>query len=489
MKSREELKKQHEELLEVHKKVADQLSKYPNVVKVGVGVKQTGGKLTEEPCLKIVVKEKIKEADLDSDDIIPAEIEGFKTDVIVQTDRSPLAVCAEDQNNYRPVKGGIMINNSRNGSGTGGSGTLGCLAQLDSDDSWVLLSNHHVLYGEKGQDDDDIGQPWVGCSWCCKTNVIGKNVDKDETLDCAIAAVNDDIAIQNVIEEIGDIGGNATAPAVSGEKVRKKGARTGYTSGTVDFIDPGTQEITIEPNPAGGPADDPGGCTNYESGKTIFAYFGDSGSVIVNDDNEVIALLYAIDSATHTKGFANDIGRIESELSITINATSSEPGVTPVLREEIAHATIEANAVSNETLIKYFETRLEESETGRKVKEVIKRHQKEVLHLVNNHRPVTVTWQRKQGPAYVAAFVRSIKKPDYAIPEEINRVSLQNLLMSMATVLEEHGSEELKRDIESYGLDVIMWSRKCNSAAELIEIISTLDDKVPAESVRRPMTK
>lgn len=490
MKSREELKKQHEELLKVHEKVVAQLSQYPNVIKVGIGVKETEGELTEEPCLKIIVKKKEDESALDSDDIIPPEIEGFKTDVVVQVDRSPLAVCAEDQNNYRPIKGGIMINNYRNGSGSGGSGTMGCLAQLDSDDSWVLLSNHHVLYGEKGKDDDDVGQPWVGCSWCCKTNVIGENIDKDDNLDCAIATINDDISIENVIEEIGDIQGNAIASPVSGERVRKRGARTGLTSGTVDFIDPGTQEITIVPNAVGGPTDDPGGCTNYEAGKTVFAYYGDSGSVIVNDDNEVIALLYSGNfSTTPTKVFANDIGRVQNELNITIHTTSSEPGVSPLIRNEVEITDVNIDQISNESLVEYLDSRMEESETGRRVKSIIERHREEVLHLVNHHRPVTIIWHRKQGPAYIAAFARSIKHPEFKVPGEINKVSLQNLLMSMATVLEEHGSEALQEDIRAYALDVMNMSRNCNTAEEIIQVISTLDDAETVESVRRPIPK
>src|SRR5690606_33915825 len=142
MKSREELIKQQEHLLKVYEKVKDQLKAYPNVVKILIGVKEKDGKLTDEGCIKIIVEKKISEKDLDPQDIIPKEIEGVKTDVIVKSERELLAVCSEDQNSYRPIKGGIMINNGRNGSGVGGSGTLGCMAQLNSDNSWVILSNH-----------------------------------------------------------------------------------------------------------------------------------------------------------------------------------------------------------------------------------------------------------------------------------------------------------------------------------------------------------
>ena len=322
MKSRKELLEQQEQLLQVYEKVREMLSGYPNVVNIGIGMKEKEGNLTEEGCIKIVVSHKMGEPDLEPDQIIPKEVEGVPTDIIVQKRIVQAAVCATDSASYRPIQGGIQITNIR-GTSLGGQGTLGCLAQRNSDDSWVILSNHHVLYFSDGEDGDKIGQPLVTCSWCCQANVIAENVDKDESLDCAIASVVDDISIQNVIVEIGDIVG--TNSPVNGERVRKRGARTGYTSGTISFISPSDNQITINPNPNGGPADDPGGCNNFESGVNLFAYHGDSGSVVVNDDNEVIALLFAV-SGDYTQGFAYEIGPVEAALNITVQPTSTHPG-------------------------------------------------------------------------------------------------------------------------------------------------------------------
>ncbi|ASC71890.1 hypothetical protein XM38_028440 [Halomicronema hongdechloris C2206] len=474
MKSREELIRQHEQLLKVHEKVKDVLAGYPNVVNVGIGIKEIDGQLTEEGCIKIIVREKKSEADLESNAVIPKEVEGIKTDIVIQENKILLAVCAEDEGNYRPIKGGIRINNFRN-TGVGGGGTLGCLAKLDADDSWVILSCHHVLYG---QDGDEIGQPLVGCSWCCKTNVIAENFDKDKIRDAAIAKVKDDISLKNIILEIGNIQGTGVIPGVaspvSGERVRKRGSTTGLTSGEISYIDPGTSEITIRPNPNGGPADNPGGCTNYVSGVNIFAYHGDSGSVVVNDNNEVIALLYAV-SNNYSQAFANDIELVQISLGITINTTSSIPGRVPI---SISSADLPPNASSNglnEIWLEYIEERLEETQAGQRIKKIIDAHQEEVLRLVNKHRPVMVTWQRKQGPAFVAALSRSLKNPEYVIPSEINRVSLQNLLMSMAAVLEEHGSEALREDIQKYALEAIQVTKRCSTAEDFLNVIEQLD--------------
>ncbi|MGH7528262.1 MAG: trypsin-like peptidase domain-containing protein [Gemmatimonadales bacterium] len=474
MKSRDELIRQQALLMAAYEKVKERLARYPNVVEVGIGIKETDGVLTGEGCIKIVVTEKKSERDLDPDEILPKTVEGIPTDVIVKPDKRPLAACTEDRGNYRPILGGIRVNNDRNGSGVGGSGTLGCLAKRVSDDAWVILSNHHVLYGNNGQDGDKIGQPAVGCSWCCKTNVIAINVDKDVGLDCAIAKVEDDIAIENRIRDIGDIRVLGATAAVNGERVRKMGARTGLTSGDISFISPTTKEITITPRPAGGPANDPGGCTNYlPGGATNFAFYGDSGSVVVNDDGEVVGLLYAIDGTTQTQGFANDIVQVQNKLNISIKTTSSEPGRSPA-----AMSTHEPEVVTlgptDGRWVERLEERLEETPNGRIAKNLIATHQEEVLALVNTRRPVTVVWQRKQGPAFLAAFSRSVRHSGYPIPREINRVSIQNLLMSMATVLEEHGSPPLRRDIRRLSLDVIRVCRECETAEELVRAIEAL---------------
>lgn len=470
MKTREELIQQQEKLLAVYEKVKDQLKDYPNVVNIGIGVKETGGDLTDEGCITIVVNEKKNESDLDPHQIIPKEIEGVRTDVIIQEDKLLQPVCTEDHSNHRPIKGGIAINNYRNGSGRGGSGTLGVMAQLNSDNSWVILSNHHVLYGDSGGDNDEIGQPWVGCCCCCKTNVIATNLNKNEGLDCAIAKVKGDIGISNVIEEIGNIGGAGAVAAVNGERVRKRGARTGFTSGTISFIDPTTKEITVTPKAAGGPANDPGGCTNYQSGVTVFSYYGDSGSVYLNDNNEVVGLHFAGNNDA-SRSFGKDILQVQTALGITIKTTSSASGRAP----QTAQAEPNQVLIAQNDWVSDFEEKLKTTEVGLAIKAIFKKHEYELFNLINKNRPVTLTWQRKQGPAYIAAFGRSVKHADYTIPPLINSVSLQNLLMSMAAILEEHGTEALREDVQKYSLDIIQLSRDCHTANDFFEAIARID--------------
>jgi hypothetical protein len=66
---------------------------------------------------------------LKSEEIIPASVDGFITDVI---DYGEVSEIAMDDNAYRPLKGGTQIKNDYyTDVTTRGGGTLGCFAILD----------------------------------------------------------------------------------------------------------------------------------------------------------------------------------------------------------------------------------------------------------------------------------------------------------------------------------------------------------------------
>jgi len=52
-----------------------------NVVGVGVGFRQVGGQRTETVALVVMVSRKLPAAQLDSQDVLPSEIEGVPVDV------------------------------------------------------------------------------------------------------------------------------------------------------------------------------------------------------------------------------------------------------------------------------------------------------------------------------------------------------------------------------------------------------------------------
>lgn len=59
----------------------EQLLKKPNVVGVGIGLRQRGGEPTDEPVIVVSVTHKVPSSMLDPDDVIPQQLEGVRVDV------------------------------------------------------------------------------------------------------------------------------------------------------------------------------------------------------------------------------------------------------------------------------------------------------------------------------------------------------------------------------------------------------------------------
>ncbi len=122
-------------------------------------------------------------------------------------------------------------------------------------------------------------------------------------VDAAVAKpVNDDI-IEDAILKIGAVSG--TVDAAVGMKVRKSGRTTGYTEGVINTLD-----ATIE--------------VGYGSNVAVFEQQiltndmsdpGDSGSLIVSEDNRAVGLLFAGSSSVTV---INPIAAVLSALNIKI---------------------------------------------------------------------------------------------------------------------------------------------------------------------------
>ncbi|MBN2147711.1 MAG: hypothetical protein JW726_10000 [Anaerolineales bacterium] len=447
MQSKEERKAIQARLLELLPAVETELMEIPGVVGVGIGFKETGGRLLDEITYRVYVTEKKPEALLSESERIPATIRGVKTDVLVIERTENLS----DNDRYRPVKGGIQI-----GNGSGYIGTLGCLAKRNSDDAWVILGNHHVMMhgGKTVADNVKIGQPDYEDCCCCSCGEIGVvvNASIGGLVDCAIATINSGTSHVNEITQIGQVRG--TSSTVVGEVVRKRGRTTGLTSGTVVDINYPTTS-----NPSGL------AYTNQikilpVTGTPRFSNSGDSGSAVVNSDSEVVGLLWG---GTETRSVANHIANVEIAMGITVQATvgaaASVPDdllPAPVMYPELASATGWTWIDQHPAIA------------------LVERHQSEVIRLINHNRAVMVAWQRKQGPAFVAAFARSRREPDFIVPDEISGISLTNCLLSMYVALEENCSEPLRQDIRLYGLEAIQRLRSCASFAGLGEQLYAL---------------
>ncbi|HSO85247.1 MAG TPA: hypothetical protein VLQ91_01755 [Draconibacterium sp.] len=439
--------------------------KLPNVVNVAIGLKETSGELTDDIVFQIFVIDKVEKDSLDPSELIPKKIKGYKTDVV----RVPKAVNRIDSSEHRPVTGGLQISN-----GKGHVGTLGCFAQLVIDDTLVLLSNEHVLYSDSAVAGDKIGQPNLDNKCCCCCAYVDGEIGtilspaiNNSKVDCAIASVKSGIATDYVLNNSmagSELHMDGIDTAVVGDLVRKVGRTSGLTNGTVSSINGPTSSKTgqIFIRPVASET-----YTESTNGKKAFSDGGDSGSIIIDEANNVIGLLWGGDPDTYT---------VDETYACHINdvlAALRDAGkeiilmYTPEDRSAIAHnATLHPQRLDLD-----IRSRLLETEKGSVFVNLYEIHQKEVLSLINNNRKVKVMWHRLQGPAFTAHIARSYREREYIIPQEIKGINLQELMIKMAEILKENGSQELRKDIEVHALSLINDTYRVTSLEKYLEKI------------------
>ena len=449
MRTRAERRELQNKLLNLLEEVKAMVMKLPNVVDVAIGLKEKSGELTDEIVFQVFVMEKVEKDSLDPTELIPKKIKGYKTDVV----KVPKAVNRIDSSEHRPVTGGLQISN-----GKGHVGTLGCFAQLVTDDTMVLLSNEHVLYSDGAVAGEKIGQPNLDnkCCCCCAyvDGIIGTILSpaiNNSNVDCAIATVNTGVATDFILNNsmtTTELHINGTDTVVVGDLVRKIGRTSGLTNGTVNSINGSTSSKTgqIFIRPVASET-----YTESKNSKKAFSDGGDSGSVIIDEANNVIGLLWGGDPDSHTvdETYACHINDV---LAAFRNAGKEIILMfTPADRSAIAH---NAKLIPQRIDLD-IRSRLLETEKGTLLVNLFEIHQKEVLNLINNDRKVKVMWHRLQGPAYAAHIVKSYREREYTIPQEIKGISIQELMIKMAKVLKENGSNGLQKDIEANALQLI----------------------------------
>lgn len=500
--------------------VKRELLKLPNVLAVGFGMKETAGAFTEELSYRVYVSHKADEAALGAG-IIPKTIGGLRTDVLTPLPiKLSLDVCGNERrtlSKHRPLKAGIAISTDSDTNGT-----LGWFGTLDADGSPILLTNKHVLYdatNEVTSEAKRTAQPRLGsvshccCCECGSDNVIGETIigirnvgdPIGNAVDAAIARIDAASAAGRQLRISNDAGPevltvSGTAQAVVGELVRKIGARSGYTRGRVAHVG---DVVTAEPDDPGGPPGSkiairvgqiiviPSDDESYElmdggTCKRAFANDGDSGSVVLNADDEIVGLLYAMDQHGYSIkiGLANNIQNVLDTLSA--NGFAITLAVSPVgggVRDAQRSAALPVALNSDPG---WFE-RARDLNRGSLLHWLVERHQHEVLRLINHKRAVTVAWQRNKGPAFVAAIARSGRTARYRIPHEIEGVRRGALLDAMERALLKHGSDDLKRDMARHREDALRIAEQGQTVAQLAELLKErgLVDVVPDHMTRK----
>jgi hypothetical protein len=321
-----------DEISRVKEQHEDELLSLPNVTGVFTDYKTTRGRRTERLSIVVTVREK---KDVAAKDRIPEEINGIPTDVI-EEEIVPMQMAtgirlediapAIDTTEYATLQGGISIGPCRSvyleppEVETAGNyifvGTLGCIVRDNATNQAMMLSNFHVMCINDGWSaGDTMAQPSRVDGGACPADVVGTltRAELTSSVDAAVATISGRPNDCSIVD-IGDVQG--TAAAAVDMAVRKRGRTTELTHGivtatdyttSVDYGDGlGTVTLTNQIR-----------IVNDAAQSAFFGKKGDSGSVVVNDDERVVGLYFAGNS-TGTVGVANPIAAVLTALDVSM---------------------------------------------------------------------------------------------------------------------------------------------------------------------------
>lgn len=335
----------------------EKLMSLKNVISVGIGKKTKDAEKQEELAIVVGVTEKLPLGLLEPLDLVPGDLDGFKTDVIQIGEI--YALNNPRTQRIRPAKGGYSIGNIRISAGT-----FGCVAHRGEE--LFLLSNAHVFTPDATQPeatDREILQPGVadggeypqdhianledyivvlpywrlsdcstsrGTAWLLtkisqalrrqtRFQAFAQSTD-DNLVDAAIARPLDSNLIDPAVEDIGIPDGDIEAE--EGHPVVKSGRTTQTTRGTISQV---AVEATVGYGSLFGiiptvtakfkdqiVIESPGGAERFSDG-------GDSGSAVFKDDGErkVCGLLFA-GNKEGTYTYANRIQNVTQLLNVEV---------------------------------------------------------------------------------------------------------------------------------------------------------------------------
>lgn len=296
----------------------------PGVHATSIGSKQVGGDSTGILAITIHLTQKRPLSDVPAEERIPKEIEGFPTDVIEHPQiRSVLTVPSapstealnDNADKYRPMQGGCQIQVGKM------IGTLGCGVLDLKDGSRSILSCAHVLLeGETVYQPTTWHQHRIGD---VKRTVFSSQVDGGIA---AIDYYSDEVT--NDILGIGKITGifdlkdkypmyqDFIKDFPLGYPVKKCGRTTGVTSGKITHVN----YNCTDDNKEFGKSRSVYGQLYIKGDVQRFADHGDSGAVIVDNQNRVVGLLWLADPILGF-GIAAPIKQVMNELNIEVLTT------------------------------------------------------------------------------------------------------------------------------------------------------------------------
>ncbi len=210
----------------------------PNVIGLGIGFKETKGKMTTETCISVYVRKKVAAKSLESRQQVPKALDDVKTDVVEVGDIEAQAFTSR----MRPVQPGYSLGHFRITAGT-----FGCLVRDACAPCRVyMLSNNHVLANSNAAvSGDRILQPGRVDGGSVANDTIARlarfvriRFNDPAAHNLVDAAIAQPVDLRDVTASIVGLGiPKGTVEATLGMAVTKSGRTTETTTGKVIGVD------------------------------------------------------------------------------------------------------------------------------------------------------------------------------------------------------------------------------------------------------------
>jgi hypothetical protein len=300
----------YEAIAEVCEKEQDALFEKQNVIGVGTGHKIKNGEDTGEPCIMVLVSQKLDPTLLKGEDVVPKDIRGLKTDVLETGEIFAGGMVAPDEKEVplreeigievlrqrvRPAMGGFSVAHYKVTAGTIGTCVYDISPFPGIPPRYYILSNNHVLANSNNASiGDPILQPGPYDGGTVPRDIIARlsrfvpikfKTPKSTPLNYVDAALAEG-EFHNLNREIywiGYVKQVNSSPRV-GDTVEKTGRTTNFSTGKIL-----STNTTVD--------------VNYGSGRvarfarqivtTNMSAGGDSGSLVCDIKEGAVGLLFA----------------------------------------------------------------------------------------------------------------------------------------------------------------------------------------------------
>jgi hypothetical protein len=408
----------HDKLLATKANFHEQAMAIPGVHATSLGFKRVAGEQTKQVAICVHVVQKRALNELPAEERIPAQIDGFATDV-VETG-APMESGAK----YRPLVGGSELGVRCNGFYFG---TLGCVVVDPTTKTLYALSCAHVL--------KDLDSATFQPASYTVTDEIGatKTTANDSLVDCGISTVSyySDGGKPEILG-IGKVRGSRRVTIDDvGKRMMKYGNTTHLTIGVLEHVNlSGTK---------------PDG-TKYQDQFTVagpgnFADIGDSGSVIVDENFMVVGLLWAVYTYQQDRlgAMANQIDNVLAKLGVqvlTYYTASTSKSVS-----DLEQVSIEALFSQSPRAEQYWQTFLE--------------HRDKLQQLLMRTPRLYAMWLEMPQHELLDALRQGAKNPASSIPTSIGGRETALLLRQLYVAFARHLEQpRARRQLDAFYRDV-----------------------------------